>query len=311
MQIYSARWSVLMGRFTLNGTPSAEKAEEAILLAASKFAIPDSPEGEVKIAAPCGMWDPASPVTVLRFLDEDGNTWLATGTRALANSPNASLVEADFRRRAQIAFGDDWPQAKKARLNGIRRTTRREMASKTPFRLSEAGALFICLQTGEVICVGHAGALVASDLVGRCSEWSAVSFPKPDKAMSRGLQAYLEHQEDSVLPWPSGTATLSRKRGESTDGCSVKQLNWGSSSREGADLLAQGWHPSKIQLQWGDGRWGTLDLTGHLASVVWPGKVLSADPTETIEWRLGRLREMDAQVSHRIAELVPTPLIPV
>lgn len=301
MQLLSSRWSVSFGRFTLNGALSAEDLDRCLEAAAAKFAVPEHPESEMRLPAPCGLYDPAGPVAAHRFLDSDGNTWLGVGTRLVANTPNPAMVEAEFRRRAADRFGPEWGIAKKRILNGIRRTTKREMAARTPFRLSEVGAIFICVQSGEIVTVGNAGMTIAKDLVGRVSALSAWAFRAPEKENAPKLLSILRRQEDSILPWPTGTASLKRKRGDVKESCSVRMLNWSAGSEDAASLIAQHWLPEKIQMNWGDGRFGVVDLTG-LTSVRWVGNISVPDPHETVEIRLSMLLEMDRRVRALIVE---------
>lgn len=301
MQLLSTRWSVNFGRFTLNGTLTAEDLDTCLAAVAQKFAVPERPELEMRLPAPCGIYDPAGPVVAHRFLDSDGNTWLGVGTRLVANTPNPAMVEAEFRRRAAEQFGPEWGLAKKRRLSGLRRATKREMAARTPFRLSEVGAIFICVQSGEIVTVGAAGMAIAKDLVGRVATLSHAAFRAPEKENAPKLLAILRRQEESILPWPTGTAALKRKRGDSKESCSVRMLSWAAGSADAAGLIAQHWLPEKIQMDWGDGRKGTVDLSG-LASVRWVGSISQPDPHNAVEIRLSMLLEMDRRVRALIVE---------
>lgn len=308
MQILSSRWTVSFGAFTLNGSLNGEILDSVLEASAAAFKVPSSPDGEVKLAAPCSMFDPGGPVVGLRFLGPDGSTWIGCGTRQLSNAPNPALVEAAFRARALSEMGEEWSTFKKKRLNGLRKAVRRDQAARTPFRLSESGAVFICIQTGEVITIGHAGQAVARSLVGRSAVLSRVSFTAPDKANAGKLLTILRRQEDSIIPWPTGSASLFRRRNEQNESASVRMLSWAQNSQDAHDLLSQKWKPRKIELQWGDERKGGLDLSGVLCSVKWAGPIKAGDPSSFVETRLAMLSEMNAQVSRLVVEATGTPL---
>lgn len=308
MQILSSRWAVAFGAFTLSGNLTTEILDTVLAASAQAFQVPARPDGEVKISGPCGMYDPNGPATPLRFLDASGNTWIGVGTRALSNTPNPALVEAAFRTRALEEFGENWTATKRKRLNGLRKSVRSTLATTTPFRLSEAGALFISLANGEVILVGHAGAAVCKDIVGRNAILSRVAFTSPDKANANKLLSILRRQEESILPWPTGSAALFRRRKDQNESASVRMLSWAHESRDAVDLLTTGWKPKKIELQWGDERRGSLDLTGSLAAARWSSPIRAEDPTSSVETRLGMLLEMNRQVTALVAEAGGTPL---
>jgi hypothetical protein len=310
MQILSSRWGVSFGAFTLNGRLTGDILDEVLLGSAQAFSIPARPDGEVKLAAPCGMFDPGGPVVGLRFLGENGDTWVGVGTRMLANSPNPALVEASFRTRAHNEIGENWSSAKKKRLNGLRKACRRDLAATTPFRLSESGALFVCLGTGEVVTVGQAGQAVCRDLVGRSAVLSRVAFTQPDKANAGKLLTILRRQEDSIIPWPTGSAALFRVRSEQKESCAVRMLSWAQNSTDAQDLLSQRWKPRKIELQWADERKGSLDLSGALSSVKWAGGIRVDDPQPAIETRLAMLLTMNSQATRLVAEAT-APLLPM
>jgi hypothetical protein len=308
MQILSSRWAVGFGSFTLSGALTTEILDAVLAASAQSFQVPARPDGEVKIAGPCGMYDPNGPATPLRFLDSDGNTWVGVGTRALSNTPNPALVEAAFRTRALEEFGENWASQKRKRLNGLRKSVKSTLATATPFRLSEAGALFISLANGEVILVGHSGAAVCKDIVGRNAALSRVAFTSPDKANANKLLSILRRQEESILPWPTGSAALFRRRKDQNESASVRMLSWAHASQDAVDLLHQNWKPKKIELQWGDERRGSLDLTGSLCSVRWSGPIRAEDPTSVVEARLGMLLDMNRQVTSLVADAGGTPL---
>ena len=310
MQILSRRWGVTFGAFTLNGRLTGDILDEVLLGSAQSFSVPARPDGEVKLAAPCGMFDPAGPVVGLRFLAEDGGTWIGVGTRMLSNSPNPALVEASFRTRAHNEIGENWSVAKKKRLNGMRKACRRDLAAGTPFRMSESGALFICLGTGEVITVGQAGQAVCRDLVGRSAVLSRVAFTQPDKANAGKLLTILRRQEESIIPWPTGSASLFRVRSEQKESCAVRMLSWAENSQDAHDLLSQRWKPRKIELQWGDERKASLDLSGVLCGVKWGGPLKMDDPQPFIETRLGMLRAMNGEATRLVSEAT-APLLPM
>lgn len=311
MQLLSTRWSVTVGQIALNGTVSASRAEEAILASASALELPAHPEGEVKRSLPCGLYDPQAPVVVHRFLDADGNTWLGVGVRAVANTPNPAYVEAEFRRRALAQLGETWASQKPRVLNAIRRQSKEDLAVNTPWRMSQAGAFFLCLQTGAVLVVGAAGCDVVADLMGRCAEWSSVSWPKLDKEAHTVLLAYLRSQSASRLPWPTGSASLVRQRGEVLDHLSVRDLAWDETSAEAQALLDAGWHPLKIQLMWGDERKAILDRSKTLASISWTQKLVEEDLSDAVERRLGLALGMIEQVRATVAAIEGdmTPLL--
>jgi len=296
MLLLSTRWTVSFGQFTLNGALKTEELDTCLSAVASAFAIPEHPDKEMKLAAPCGLYDPSGPVISHSFLDADGNTWLGVGTRLVANTPNPALVEAEFRRVAEMEFGSAWNETKKKRLNGLRFRIKAEMAAKTPFRLGETGALFICIQNGALVSVGHSGMLVAKDLVGRTSVITNSKFRSSSDEFKGPLLAILRNQGASELPWPTGTASLKRRRGDVNETASVKRLGWGTDSQDATDLLNQGWRPIKIEVDWGDHRSAIVDLTGSMASVRWPSKITLPDPSGVVEHRLGQLLAMDARV---------------
>ena len=293
MQLLSTRWSVSFGQFTLQGDLAPDALEGAITTSAQMKSIPAHPEGIMKIASPCGLYDPNADAVAHRFLDGRGYTWLGVGTRLVSNVPNPALVEAAFRARAVAEFGDSWDTTKKRRLNGLRKAVKRDLAERTPFRMSESGALFICLQTGETVSVGHGGMLVSKDLVGRIGSLKSVSFRSSDKTNATRALAILKHQEDGTTPWPTGTASLKRKREQQTESASVRKLNW-VQSQDATNLIHLQYKPERIELSWADHS-GIADLTGGLAVIHWPKKIGAADPQEDVEARLRKLLELDDQ----------------
>jgi len=312
MQLLSSHWSVSFGAFTLSGVLKSDDLEAALRTSATILSVPAHPEKEMKLHAPCGMFDPSAPAAPEHFLDGSGNTWVGIGTRTVANSPSPSLVEPEFRRLALERFGTEWPTTKKSKLNYLRRKAKMDLAARTPFRLSEAGALFVCLQTGAVVSVGHAGVAVAKDLVGRVGELMSVNFSLPVLATSAALLAFLRLQENSSLPWPTGTAALYRKRGDAKESCSVRQLSWQGQSADAMALINNNWRPAKVEVQWDATRKGIVGLTGRLEGVSWGAKIEAADPHPTVESRLARLIEMDEEVHAVLLSCAPegTPLFP-
>jgi len=308
MRVLSTSWPVSFGQFTLNGRLTSDALERAINGAASAHTVPSRPEKEVRIAAPCGLFDPSGPVVVHSFLGPDGSAWVGVGTREVTNAANPALVEARFRARAAEEFGDGWNFVKKRKLANLRRTVKAEMAASTPFRLGDAGAIFICLADGQTVVVGKSGIKVASDLVQRIPELTHVRFRGVVRDNRRSLLAILRRQEEEIIPWPNGTASLTRRRLEVNESASVRSLSWAANSQDAHDLLAQNWRPVKIELQWADGRKGSLDLTGGLCSVKWGRPIRAADPHSDVEDRLGMLLNMDGAVQILVRGTLGTPL---
>jgi hypothetical protein len=305
MQILSARWTTSFGAFTLGAQIKSVELDAAFHASAIAFAPPANPEKVMKLCSPCGMFDPTGPAVGHSFLDGNGNTWIGVGTRMYSNAPSPSLVEAEFRRLAKERFGDEWSTAKKSKLNYQRKVAKTNLAGRTPFRLGEVGALFICLQSGETISVGHGGEMVAKDLCGRIESLTRVNFASIQKEMPGHLLSWLRLQDEATLPWPTGTVSLFRRRMEFNESASVRMLNWSQGSQDAADLLSQSWKPSKIQVQWGDGRFATIGMTGRIGTVSWGGKVEGDDPSELIESRLTRLLAMDAEVRAKLIQQAP------
>jgi len=302
MLLIGSRWSVAFGAFTLNAILKSDDLEVAVKASFDAHTIPTHPDAELKISAPCGFFDPSTAPTFYSFLDGRGATWIGTGVRQVANTPNQAIVEALFRERATSQFGETWHLQKKKRLNGLRKAVKNELADGTPFRLTEFGALFICLGSGECIACGAAAILVAKDLVGRIGALTRVSFTATQPTSSPALLRVLRRQEESITPWPTGTASLRRKRKKENESCSVKMMSWGQDSQDAKDLLITGWTPAKIEMQFGESEGKkicekvSVGLTGRVESVGWGDKIQDADPSVKIEARLARLLEMDAQV---------------
>jgi len=314
MMLIGSRWGVAFGAFTLGRALKSDDLEEAVKGSFGAHSIPTHPDKEMKISAPCGFYDPSTAPTFYSFLDGRGTTWVGFGIRQVTNNPNPAIVEALFRDRAKEQFGETWHLQKKKRLNGLRKAVKNELADRTPFRLTEFGALFVCLGSGECISCGAAGILVAKDLCGRIDALTRVAFTRTDPAVGGQLLALLRRQEDSITPWPTGTASLRRKRQKQIESCSVKMLNWSQASQDAQDLLGTGWKPCKIELQFGESAGKkvcekvSVGLTGRIESAGWGDKIYDADPSVKIEARLARLLDMDAQVR---ALLVPAGVSPL
>ncbi len=298
MQLLSMRWGVSFGQFTLMGTLTPDLLEKVFATSADMAAMPAHPEAELKLAAPCSLYDPNLPPTPISFLDRDGNTWIGVGTRVVSNTPNPALVEALFRHKAHAEFGDEWTKGKgiKKRLARMRKEARLELAIQTPFRMSEAGALFVCLSSGALVSIGHGGITIAKDMVGRAKELHRVAFRLVDKTNQQKALAILQQQDADITPWPTGTAALRRRRGDVTETCSVRRLKWSKDSQDAADLLLTNWKPEKIELQFADSSVCAADLTGGIASMRWTGTIRDADPSPVIEARLSSLLVKDAAV---------------
>jgi hypothetical protein len=314
MLLVGSRWSVGFGSYTLGAALKSDALEEAINASYAAHTIPQHPDRQMKISAPCGFYNPGTAPSFQSFLDGRGATWVGTGIRQVANIPNPAIVEALFRDRALSQFGDAWHLQKKKRLNGLRKAVQNEVADGTPFRLVEFGALFVCLGSGEVISCGNAGILVAKDLVGRIDALTRVAFTSTDPAIGGQLLALLRRQEDSITPWPTGTAALRRKRQMALESCSVKGLNWAQNSQDAHDILHSGWKPARIEVQWGEAQGkklcerATVGLTGRIEAITWGDKINDADPQARIEDRLARLINMDTQVRELLLPGTPLPL---
>jgi hypothetical protein len=314
MLLVGSRWSVAFGAYTLGATLKSDDLETAVNAAFAAKTIPSHPDAEMKISAPCGFYDPGTGPTFYPFLDGRGATWIGFGIRQVANTPNPAIVEALFRERATSQFGETWHLQKKKRLNGLRKAVKNEVADKTPFRLTEFGALFICLGSGECIACGAAGILVAKDLVGRIDALTRVAFTATQVSVGGDLLNVLRRQEDSITPWPTGTASLRRKRNKENESASVRMLNWSEKSQEAHDLLAVGFKPVKIEMQFGESAGKkscekvSVGLTGRVESVGWTDKIHDADPSPKIEARLSRLLDMDNQVRGLLLPVGTSPL---
>ena len=314
MLLVGNRWSVAFGAFTLGAKLTSDDLEVAVKAAFAAKVIPSHPDAEMKISAPCGFYDPSTPPTFYPFLDGRGATWIGFGIRQVANTPNPAIVEALFRERATSQFGETWHLQKKKRLNGLRKAVKNEVADKTPFRLVEFGALFVCLGSGECIACGAAGILVAKDLVGRIEALMRVAFTATQVSVGGDLLAVLRRQEESITPWPTGTASLRRKRKKENESCSVKMMSWAKDSQDAQDLLGTGWKPAKIEMQFGESvvkkicEKISVGLTGRIEAVSWGDKIFDADPSAKIEARLARLLDMDNQVRGLLLPVGTSPL---
>lgn len=308
MGLLSTNWSLKFGQFIVSAVIPSDKLEEAFAVCASSFAVPAHPEGEMKIHAPCGILDPSGVVVGHHVLDGDGNTWVGVGTRTCANTPNPALVEAEFRRRAFDLFGSDWSAVKKGKLSRVRKQAKTFLACQTPFRLSDSGALFVCLQTGQFLAVGKAALEVAKDISLRIEEIGDCVTSEPAPERSNALLAFLRTQEDSGTPWPTGTASLNRLRGDLRESCSARLMSWADGSTDAEALLDQGWHPIKIEIGW-DKHFGKIGLTGRLEAITFPGKIEGADPFVEIELRLGQAVAWDQQVQVLIQSFSDQPVL--
>jgi hypothetical protein len=317
MLLTGSRWTVAFGAYTLGAQLKTDDLESAASGAYTANSIPAHPDKEMKISSPCGLLDPNKPPTFHPMLDGNGNSWVAFGVRQLSNAPNPAIVEALFRQRAEEQFGTAWDLTKKKRLNGLRKAVKNEVADKTPFRLVEFGAVFVCLGSGEIISAGNAGVIVAKDLVGRIDALSRVAFAASSPDTGGLLLAYLRRQSEKLIPWPTGTVSLRRKRKKENESCSVKMMGWTQDSQDAADILLAGWKPVRIEVMWGEEgqkkvcERGTVGMTGRLESVSWGDKIGDSDPCVKIEARMGHLLVMDAEVRHGLqasGSATPLPL---
>ena len=314
MLLIGSRWSVAFGAFTLGATLKSDDLEAAVKASYAAKTIPTHPDAEMKISAPCGFYDPSTAPTFYSFIDGRAANWVGFGIRQLANIPNPAIVEALFRERASSQFGATWHLQKRKRLNGLRKAVKNECADRTPFRLVEFGALFVCLGSGECIACGAAAILVAKDLVGRIEALMRVSFTSTQASVGGELLNVLRRQEEQITPWPTGTASLRRKRNKENESASVKMLNWSATSHEAQDLLTAGFKPARIEFQWGESgqkkicEKANVGLTGRIEAVGWGNKLTDADPSPGIEERLARLIDMDTQVRGLLIPAGATPL---
>lgn len=303
MKILGNSWPLAFATYTHDGNIKTDDLAVA-LEAARKMAPEAEPCEKVqRIVSPCDLLDPTAPFQVRTVLDSAGNTWAMVGVSVVTNAPSASLVEAEFRRSILAAIGPDWGKSKKSLIKYHRLKAKATQTKRTPYRLTEVGALAVCLLTGEVVMLGGGAAVLAHDLCGRIPSLQSLTLTGKADAGKAALYGILRRQDQGTVPWPTGTAALSRVRSDSKETCAVKLLSWVEGSEDALALISQGWRPDRIEVQWANGR-GNIDRTLRLCSITWPSKLDGDDLMSQIEERFALMLDRDREVRALVVDVL-------
>jgi hypothetical protein len=215
-------------------------------------------------------------------------------------------VEATFRERARVEFGDEWDMTKKKRLNGLRKVVKNDLADAQPYKLKSTGAIFFSPSCGRWLLLGSGALASAQDLQGRIPwlQMGLSDFAQPATEETAVHLLALLKSKSEKLPWPSGGATLVHTNGDRRDTASIKGADFSDPAEALAGLLADDWMPESVELSWGN-MVGTMGRILRLTSLRFRGPVKDADPSVQVESRLDLWLKCYQEAQDRLKEACP------